>query len=1148
MYKGIRLFNLYPFYKGIKHYKSGDYKAAQEILSSLVTKNSNSAYFNFKYGMCFYKQGKWDEALKYFEKAKSTNHFLTQWEQQYITAKKNTQKSNKVNTSSLKKNYLENQNNVAILLKYAESLYQNKTYWQAIKVIEDFIEKSKKEIKEKRIYFLLGLLHLKFKNFEEASINFKQASLLDPTNTNYKYKYAYSLEEAGNIDEALRLYSEIVNNDSNELFECGEGDLHGKAGLWDKASAAYEKRIIDFHIHEPLIFKKLAYAYGRQYLWNKAAINYENAIKFSSIPEASLYYKCGESYEKDGDYKKAACFYQSAVDRSNDYIDYWYYRYAYVLQKLNKNKQANVIFSNSRKRKLPYAIDPKTIIKDSTQALLSQYAEYYETLEIREDIILFESYFGNNISCCPYAILKQLLIDDKFKNFTFICIINKNTVIPSELLYIDRIIYVKRGSDLYLRYLASAKFLINNVTFPYYYIRKTGQCYLNTWHGTPMKTLGKDIKEPFFDHSNVARNFLQCTHIISPNRYTSDILLDKYDVRHMYSGVIAETGYPRVDLTLNVDTQTRQKLLSRLGLHEDLPIILYAPTWRGTSENKFFNLDKLKQDLQLLTSNKYQLIFKAHHLVEESISKANIDVQLVPSDIDTNTLLGCIDGLISDYSSIVFDFLKTQKPIFSYIADYDLYQEERGLYFNKEELPGVVCEDIHELKKSIIQTLFSKDYSNREEIIQKFALFDDGMSTQRVIDFLFYNEQSNVYSYTKKDVCLLFAGPFIPNGITSSFINLLNNIVKNEKIKDSVALTIVINKDDLTSDEKRISKLYDLPIEDINVISRIGGIPMTIEEIWVRKKFEETFEIYSTQFINNLFKIYDREIKRLFGESQIKTVVNFEGYALFWCYLLGKIDAKNKIIFQHNDLYKEWKTRFPYLEADFKSYVMYDKLVSVSEITCEVNCDNLSQLFDIPYEKFVFSPNTIQPSKIIEKSLESENLDPLFADFKGIKLVNIGRLSHEKDQEKLIRAFSNCVTETDNVGLFIIGSGPLQETLTQLITELKLENKVFLLGQIENPYPYLNQSDLFILSSNHEGQPMVLLEAMVLGKPILATDIPANRYVLNNGQYGMLVDNTEEGVSEGISLFLQKGIVADKFDYDNYNNLAVESFVNLLNQ
>lgn len=1146
MYKGINLLNLYPFFKGLKHYNNSDYKTAQKIWSTLVEKNSNNAYFNFKYGMCFYKQGKWDEALEYFKKAKATNQFLDQWEQQYITAKKNTQKSNKINTSSSKKAYLNKKDDVGSLLKYAETLYHNKTYWQAIRILEEFIDKNETKVKEKRIYFLLGLLYIKFKNFEAASLNFKQASKLDPNNMNYKYKYAYSLEEVGNVDDALHLYSEIVNNSSDELFECGEGDLHGKAGLWDKASAAYEKRIVDFHIREPLIFKKLAYAYGRQYLWDKAAINYENAIKFSSKPEASLYFKCGESHEKNGDLKKAAHFYQSAVDRSNDYIDYWYYRYAYVLQKLNEYKKANSIFANSRKRKLPYAIDPKSTVKDSTQALLSQYAEYYETLEIREDIILFESYFGNNISCCPYAILKQLLIDDNYNHFTFICIINKSTIIPSELLYNDRVICVKRGSDLYLRYLTTAKYLINNVTFPYYFIRKAGQFYLNTWHGTPIKTLGKDIKEPFFDHSNVARNFLQCTHIISPNRYTSNILLDKYDIRHMYAGKIAETGYPRVDLTLNVDRLTRQKLLNKLGLHEDLPIILYAPTWRGTSENKFFNLDKLKQDLQLLTSDKYQLIFKAHHLVKDLISKANIDVKLIPSDIDTNILLGCIDGLISDYSSIVFDFIKTGKPIFSYIADYDLYQQERGLYFEKDHLPGVLCEDIYKLKKNIIQTLLNKDYLNKEEIVRKFAPFDDGTSTQRVINFLFHNEQSHVYSFFKKNVYLFFAGPFIPNGITTSFINLLNNISKNEKINNSSALTVIINKDDLINDDKRISKLYDLP-ENINVLSRIGSIPMTIEEIWIRKKFEETFEIYSTQFMEHLSKIYEREIKRLFGDSHIHSVVNFEGYALFWCYLLGKINAKNKIIFQHNDLYQEWKTRFPYLEADFKSYFMYDKLVSVSEITCDINCDNLSELFNIPQEKFLFSSNTIQPNKIFEKSLVNNDINPLFDDFNGIKLVNIGRLSHEKDQEKLIRAFAKCVSETENVGLFIIGSGPLQETLTDLISELKLENKVFLLGQIENPYPYLKQSDLFLLSSNHEGQPMVLLEAMVLEKPIIATDIPANRYVLNNGKYGMLVENTEEGVLEGINLFIEKGIQFEKFDFDNYNNLAIESFINLLN-
>ena len=89
-----------------------------------------------------------------------------------------------------------------------------------------------------------------------------------------------------------------------------------------------------------------------------------------------------------------------------------------------------------------------------------------------------------------------------------------------------------------------------------------------------------------FDYANVARNFLQATHIISQNRYTNDILLDKYNIKDLYSGKVADTGYPRVDLTLNLTEDKKQKIFNELGLNPNKPVVVYAPTWRGTSEQK----------------------------------------------------------------------------------------------------------------------------------------------------------------------------------------------------------------------------------------------------------------------------------------------------------------------------------------------------------------------------------------------------------------------------------------------------------------------------------------------------------------------------------------------------------------------------------
>src|SRR5699024_1854512 len=107
-----------------------------------------------------------------------------------------------------------------------------------------------------------------------------------------------------------------------------------------------------------------------------------------------------------------------------------------------------------------------------------------------------------------------------YKDYDYIWSINNNNVIPNKYKKYDNVIFIKRNTDAYYKYLSSAKILINNVTFPSFFTRKLNQKYLNTWHGTTYKKLGYDVKEEKLNFINTARNFLQSTHLILPNNYS----------------------------------------------------------------------------------------------------------------------------------------------------------------------------------------------------------------------------------------------------------------------------------------------------------------------------------------------------------------------------------------------------------------------------------------------------------------------------------------------------------------------------------------------------------------------------------------------------------------------------------------------------
>ncbi len=1139
--KGLRLKPTFLsiLIKASYSYQKENYKEASYLYSQALKIQPENPYLNFKYGMSFYKIKNWSEANKYIKKAIELDPTQKSWEAQLKTTSKYLKSSIKLREKELEEKIKEQPDSLYLMEEHASVLFENKKYWLAKFQYNKVLEANPNS--ESALY-KMGLILEKLSDYENALTYFNKVETLSIDDIMYKYHIGYCNEMLGNLEDAEFHYGivEAYADDTSDIAKFGVGVLHARNKYWDSAVRAYESFQAKYEFIDAGLYYRIAVACEGLYKWEKAASSYEKALDYSSLRYASWCYKCGQAYEKSEQYQKAICYYQEALDRSNDYNDYWWFRLGCALEQSKQYKDASKAFAESRRRKYLHTVSPKVVIKNKTQDYLSYYAEYYETFELNSKLVMVESFLASTVSGNPYAVLSYMLKQQY--DFKYVVVIQQDTTIPNSLKSKKNVIFIKRGSDAYLRYLCSAKYLINNVSFPYYFTRKPGQVYLNTWHGTPMKTLGKDIKNPFQDHANVARNFLQATHIISQNRFTSNILLDRYDIKGLFSGKIAETGYPRVDLSLNLDHDEKQLIAMRIGVKLDKPIILYAPTWRGTSETKSFDTDKLKKDLIYLKDRQYQVIFKGHHLAEKLLKDLNIpNIIIASKEVDTNELLGITDVLISDYSSIIFDFLKLNKPIISYIYDFESYKQERGLYTDKNEMLGDVCDNIKQVKKSIIKHIHNLISNVETSKIKEFASFDDGNASKRTVGFMFGEDDSSVWKYERKKQLVFFNGPFIPNGISSSFLNLMSSIGNNGNEFD---VTVIINRADVQSHTHRLSEFSKLP-NSVKVISRVGDTPMTLEEISLKNSFEKNYKLYSSSYEERLVSLYNREARRLLGDSEVDTAINFEGYALFWVSLVSQIKANKKIIYQHNDKYREWKTRFPYLEGVFRWYKYYDAIASVSKGTMDNNREKLVPVFNLSGDKFTYINNSLNIEQILRGASEDIELEDCFTQFNGTKFINMGRMSHEKDQTKLIEAFATVKKEHSSVRLYILGDGDLRPELEQKIVSLGLVDDVYLLGQKENPFVYLSKADCFVLSSNHEGQPMVLLEALTLGVPVIATDIIGNRSVLGN-KYGELVENSEEGLISGMISFLEKGAPKIKFDANKYQEEALNKFYSIV--
>lgn len=841
------------------------------------------------------------------------------------------------------------------------------------------------------------------------------------------------------------------------------------------------------------------------------------------------------------------------------------------------------------KRRAKFLLEPfKTYTNNKNFKRTVEYTRNFKKNKIDPHIIFYESYHGKAMNDNPYAIFKHLVNNEEYKNFTHVWALNdQDNPYANKYKGLKNVRFVKVHSEEYIKYLTKAKYLINNVTFPTYFQKKDEQIYINTWHGTPLKTLGKDMEGPIGQHKNIQRNFLHSDYILSPNKFTSEKLIDSHDLEGLYNGEIIEEGYPRMDLTFNTDKEELRKTLENIiELDPHKKIILYAPTWRGEvgsvsniNEELFNHISALNEKIP----DDYQLILKVHTLLFKYIKH---DEQLmnkcIPDCIDTNELLSLVDILITDYSSIFFDYMATNKPILYFMYDKEQYLKKRGMYLDVNTLAGPICKTTDELAKCIkeiesVQDRYQSVYQEMNEVYIKRV----GDSTQKIVDIIFKGKQEqsdcvfDVKEPHKKNI-LIYCGGFLNNGITSSAINLLNNI-DYEKYN-----VIVIDKGNYDKESSyNISRIN----EKAKRVYRVGSMNLTIKDWYLHGLMNKRG--YTEELAKRKpEEIFKREINRMLGNARIDIAVDFSGYVPFWTMVMSLGEFPQKSIYQHNDMLAETNKiingKYKHkrkLGIVFSLYKCFNKIVSVAKHTRDLNAENLAQHVDT--NKMVYVHNSLNVDKIKDsvenhgfliESYEGQDYiiqkeeKPGAFSIKGIRLpkhneinfVNMGRLSPEKDQEKLIKAFSQLSNKYENLKmkLYIIGDGILKETLNDLVGTLGLEESVIFTGQMKNPFFLINKADCFVLSSNHEGQPMVLLETLVLNKPIIATDIAGSRSILEDG-YGTLAPNDVDGLFSEMEKFVldnseDRGRALNKdlnynrrfkrFDYENYNHQAMKMF------
>lgn len=756
--------------------------------------------------------------------------------------------------------------------------------------------------RDAELYYRQGLALESCYEWERALDAYRTAISMRFGNSAWHYRYGYVLERLRRWAEAAQAYAACaaLGDAGADQRDAGlrQGYVLAKGGdyrlsciaylgawsvadrhawpLSDAASAATGAEAIAGGSVAP--FDKVAY---RQQFDSVGAL----AEASDQDPfDAGLHADLGQLHEASGDMQGAIADYRQAVARSDHHLPDAHYRLGRVLAAEGQFEMAAEAFADIMAFQSPTGVGVKSLKLTARYNEIAEYCDFRETLPVLPNVILYESYGGVSMACNPYAIFRRIVDAEGFSEKLHVWVLNNKADADPAYLRRKNVVFVTRNSRLHRRYMATAGYLIHNSSFPALFVRRPEQRYLNTWHGTPLKTLGRDIKGNFMERRHSVRSRLQATHLINPNAHTTYVLMDRCDIAGLFAGQVAETGYPRNDVLVDADDARRQAVRTRLGVSGSAKVVLYAPTWRGILFHPEVNPDKLIADLSALAGLDCEIVFRGHYFAEQALKDSAIPVHVAPHALDTADLLAITDVLVTDYSSVFFDFLPTRRPILFYTYDLDQYVEERGLYFDMHDMPGPLCSDIDTLRETLSGCL-GRDFvtdEKYERAIERFATHEDGCATRRTIDFFFNDSVNNVAQPERRGpTMLVYAGDFDPQ---DSDARAAAQCV--EQLAEKGDITLFIDPDKVGG-RSRDRTLFDKLPDSIRVIGRIGARTGSAEERWVMAQFATQVNELPSGQMDVYSTVYGREFERILGAATFDFALNLSPDDEYWSSLLA---------------------------------------------------------------------------------------------------------------------------------------------------------------------------------------------------------------------------------------------------------------------
>lgn len=700
------------------------------------------------------------------------------------------------------------------------------------------------------------------------------------------------------------------------------------------------------------------------------------------------------------------------------------------------------------------------------------------------------------------------------------------------------------GGFRYAKAAALARHLFTDTSFPLWFVKKEGQVIANTWHGTPLKKMGKDVGNRAYDMGNVQKSQLMADYLIYPSDYMRDTMASAYFLTDLYKGKILCSGYPRNSIFFRPEEGRRLK--ERLGLHGKR-LYGYMPTWRGVlkkidMEKNVGQIQRFLNEADEGLTEEEILFVRLHPFIQDTMDYSRYRrIRPFPKGYDPYDILNMCDCLATDYSSVMFDYAFSGRKIALFVFDKAAYMQERGAYASIDDFPFPQAQTVPEL---LGELRAPKEYDDGE-FREKFCQYGDQDTAQKLCRHIVKGEK--VYEEFQspkngKENVLIYSGDLSKNGLTTALLNLLGNI---DLEKRNYYVTF------------RSALLQEEP-------ERAGLLPEQVRLLPIAftggQSLGEALAIF-LHFYGNVnasfvVKKADRYFKRLyrcsFGGYDFGHVIQYAGYERLMIHMFLQAPAR-RMIFVHNDMVREAAGKYRSSKSTFqRAYREYDRVVPVTEDICPPtmqlggrkdnirvvnNCHDYRAVLEKSRMELEFQKNT-------DCNVSIERLREIL-ESKARKIITIGRFSPQKGHDMLLRAFDRSWKENPDSFLIIIGGyGELYEQTAAQAKALACADHTVIIRSMANPMPVLKKCDLFALSSLYEGLGLVLLEADTLGVPVISTDIAGPQGFLKE-HGGFLTAPDEDGIYEGIRAFGEGRVRVMGVDYEAYNLRCVRQFEEL---